>query len=338
MNVIFAAHAISKRLVRGTFTFDDKTFVTSRRILEGIDDKATNHWIKSLGTFAISSLQQASTYLITWEEKNDTVVNPQEERVLRRLNSPYHGLLLTDMQISFSGDSSRFVGEGRLEENNIAVTSIKTIQPLIRLEKPFYERQTEYRKSINRDFDNLNLLLNKWKEITLHLDKIHDKGSIYSAFSDALESFREGKAPKSPLTAIARFVESAEAIIAIPRKNDGSIFPERAMKFIPHLINHPYLNFSKDQLFEQLRKIYKIRNNRNHGKGMADQVPLVYGLAAPASELGEELDLQVGKSFYIAEQLARFAIRYAITDLNILNFLKSRSILEKAWLDGLVIR
>lgn len=340
MNIKYAIQTIPREIkLKEKFQFDNNTYIiNSKNILESINEESNSCWKEWLGSIKIDSLKEENTYLVTWKETSNSedILDSVNDQLMRHLNSIWLALFFTHTTFSTYGESGKFTGIGKLNNNHVQILSIRSFKDLNNIERCYYEQSLEYIKNkFKPDYLNLDIFLEEWKDISIKFNKLIENKSIYSAFSDAIESYFEGRSSVPALTSIARFVECAESIIALPKNQPTGKgeFSKRACALITNYVPKYFFDYiGQNELHGQLIKIYEIRNNRNHGKGMRDQIKDIYGLEINYDELPSvDLKNMISKSFYIAEILAKVAIRYVLKNDNKMELMKSRSELEQAW-------
>ncbi len=327
--VKYAALICNRRLDASTYLdVDRNTYITNfSKIFFKSDEVA--HWEKWNGSIKWENLLKSGCVLSTWmETEKPEVLDAENIELSKRMEAAWYGLLLCEGTWPFYGDSYALTGKADLSEGKVVMANIQQFSCREQVVRPFYEHCTmEYIESF-RQKDN-GVYLDAWKANYLLLEHgYRAAGKVTSIIEDALESFKDAKTHRNVATAIARYVEAAEAVIAMPRGNSGRReFARRAFEILKPSVKDPYLQWEVQEISDhRLLQLYDLRNARNHGKGMRDSVVEVLDLTDAA-----EIDSTIGKLAYLAEDLAKKSILKLLNHPRAATLILARANLEQAW-------
>lgn len=322
MKVRYAAMLFNKGIDRG-LRIDDHSYISSADVSQILDSSRIEHWRSYIGTQTWSDLLACDSAFVFYEKNSKGEVN-QDLKV--KTNVAWYSLLLTDTPFSFYRTAFVVAGTGSLNDNNelenADINHYETMQTIV---QPCYHESQSFTESLDSSGDDLGFKAENLRESYLLLESLQADVGVTSIVHDALESFRDARAHGMATTAIARFVESAEAVLAMPRGNCGKVeFSRRALK-ICSFQDQPYLGWTTETLLNEiLPRLYRVRIARNHGKGTTDILSMEFNDSSDPTE-------EVCKLSYLSELLARRCIMTLLRHKDPTSLIKSRDQLEKAW-------
>lgn len=181
--------------------------------------------------------------------------------------------MILEMDYKFYGSSWLITGRAILNKKGfIEGANIRSNRPCRKIIRPFYEAVEGYFEAHTGSTNTI--ISNELARTFSALKKIQDSKNVTSVISDAVESLVDAKTHLNPVTSIARFVESSEAILALSRSEFGQkSFAKRGLKFLDKDIQNGFIDLTDENKNRALiKQLYRIRNARMHGKGSHDVV------------------------------------------------------------------
>lgn len=331
MPIKYAALSFRKDLeLSAPFVFDQSTYLVATNVASVFEPGKTDHWRKWIGEIPWEELKRDRLSLFTWmPTKNPGVLDEENKELTTRINSAWYALLLGAGRPPFWGGSHQMTGTGELSNGAVDKVTVRQFSNMFAITRPYYVhctmRYIEQRTNMHGDPpwpDEIktlyNLLETRWRAAR----------AITSIIRDALESLKDARCAEDPGTAIARFVEAAEAVLAMPKGKAGKMeFASRAMAMLSPYKTDSYLDWPEPNLKDvRLIELYELRNSRNHGKGTFDSVCDILGSADK-----DVVNDAVGRWYYLAEHLARRSIRHLLEHADGPALATKRALLEAAW-------
>jgi hypothetical protein len=211
---------------------DDQTYVAPFTMNFLAPDE-TSHWEKWKGSLTWEDLNKSTCALVTWmKTETPEVLDGGNLELTKRMDAAWYGLLLSEGLWPFYGQSYVITGKADLDGGKVVRANIRQFSQHEAVIRPFYEHCTmEYIETFGRKSDDW---ASSWKDTYSLLENgYRAAGKITSVIEDALESFKDAKTHGNVATAIARYVEAAEAVIAMPKGNSGKKeFAKRAFEIM----------------------------------------------------------------------------------------------------------
>jgi hypothetical protein len=319
--------------------FTDTAYVAPTNLAKLVESDRANHWKKWIGEIQWGELvRDCDVTFLTWMQSARPDVIDHENNDLQEIAlAAWYSMLFADPAESPYGAFSVFTGSGSLNhDGDVHPGDPKAYQIYRKLERPLYDWQESYWKAMREERRDA-VWVETWRDLFKALIQVRDDAKIFATVNDFLDSFRDGRSTSNSATAIARFVEAAEAVLGVPKNGGSPVFRDRAIRFLDDYVDHKYLGWDKAGVESALTKIYKIRNERCHGKGVYSTLPQILGLTVPVSPTTEEQETYeevVAKYVFLAEFLAKATIRYVLLKPAAYQFLSDRTTLEAAWQGG----
>lgn len=322
----------------GRIKFDSQTYLAQIDASKLFKHERVSHWKTWLGQLATDSISsEARSFLVTWKEDSaPEVLDAANQALMARINVAWHASILPETMHSEYMRQYAFTGSGTLNDGSVEILDIRNVVTKTRLGRPFYEYDAKDFYEILPYSDPS--YVDAWIQCDRALQALVSTKKAYSILFDALESFIDGRTSDNRATSIARFVECAEAIIALGENSKGRTeFAQRATAFLSDIQSDKFLASTSDQASAMLIDLYRIRSARNHGMGQFDLVPKILGTSKRQLKTKEEQDVfadRLARYIYLAEKVAKRAMKHAILSPGAIDYLKSRDLLEQAWKKG----
>jgi len=302
----------------------DIALIDDIRINEILDPVKIEHWKMWLGKLRWDQLNRCDTMFMV---QGPRVGEGDDAFLLQRATNSWYALILADGKPPFHGPAFKLSGTAEKLGETITNLDIKVFSEFRSPVRPAYDRSMKFIRILRQGRRD-----ETWfQEMAIFYDLIEHwqtGKNITSILHDALESYVDAKCSNQIGTAIARYVEAAEAILAMPKRPSGADeFARRASRLMGPPEVDEFFDWDQQECADfRFSELYKLRNSRNHGKGTRDSIQ--YLLSDVSKDAADET---IAKWYFLAERLARTSIRVLLTHPEGRTLAKSRDELETAW-------
>ncbi|MFI5308354.1 MAG: hypothetical protein ACHQ53_13425 [Polyangiales bacterium] len=297
-------------------TPDMTTWVGS--LSDVIEPSELEHWKEWLGSLQWEQHTRGRRMvLVTMPSERPEVIDHENDQLRNRIARAWYGLLLAAPLHPVQGEARCVTGEVQSLDPAPRLHSIRDEGGFGKASRPLYASSEGF--TSNSPWRTPDLWFDRWVYWTSIVDQAFAVG-LPDIIDVALFAFRMALGRGRLEFSIPEFIRTAECILAVPAQNGGrKVFAQRALQIAPDLGQHWYIDTKT--LRERFQALYQHRSDCVHGK-----VPF-----AVLRQQGKEGVEEASRLEFLAEALAREALRHALSDPTKFPLFDDRNTLEDAW-------